>query len=460
LQSALAGRFVQVLNTTVGSTRRDSVIGTLPPAVAATARAAAWSGVVMADGSAQIARHDSVIVLPAALADSIRVVTTRLPNGAYIGMFDVDSQLVVFVPQRNGVPSKVFAIAFDAVSPMLVRFLAADPVLPRALTHGENVGGGIGSRVAMSGVTLAARGIDSSRFRSTAAMGSLFDDMTVEVMLAEGLAPTLIIGGLPGSPIPFVIGAVVLTLALLATMVVQLQQRDKLARLREDFVSGTSHELRTPLAQIRMFAETLRLGRVRTDDERRHALVVIEREARRLEHLVENMLHVSRTDRGALRLAVERVDVEAITAEIVSDFTPLADKAGVELRAERSGPVMAMMDTGAWRQIVLNLLDNAVRYGGRGAHVGVAVVADNERARLEVIDDGPGVPVGDRQRIWERFWRGEAGRAAGITGAGIGLATVRELVEAQGGECHLEERTARGSCFVVTLPLARTAAAP
>jgi signal transduction histidine kinase len=273
-------------------------------------------------------------------------------------------------------------------------------------------------------------------------------------MIAERLAPALIIGGLPASPLPFVIGAVVLTLSLLGALIVQLQQREKLARLREDFVAGTSHELRTPLAQIRMFAETLRLGRVRSEDERQHALTVIEREARRLEQMVENLLHVSRTDDAMLRLSLETGDVERMTAEIVADFKPLADKAGAQLHVVRSSPAFAKVDSGAWRQTVLNLLDNAVRYGGRNAHVSISVKADRKQVTLEVADDGPGVPAQDRARIWEPFWRGEAGRAAGVTGTGIGLATVRELVSAQGGECSVRDNVPRGAVFVVTLPLA------
>ena len=457
LQSSLANRFVQVLGVMPAPRAlRDSLAGALAPAPSYIAHAADWSADVV-DGRLRVIRYDTTVSVPVNVLDSLRVATARLQDGAYLGMVVIDRQLIVFVPTREGIASKMFSIRLGALSPALSRFLSNDPVLPRALTRGSKPGNDIGVTLSIGNVVLARRGIEQSPFESTESLGPMFAGMTVQVRLAERLAPMLIIGGVPKSRLPFFLIASALTIALIVVMVVQLRQRERLARLREDFVAGTSHELRTPLAQIRLFAETLRLERVRSEHERNRALVIIEREARRLEHLVENMLHVSRAERGTLRLAPEPLELGSATSEIVTDFVALAEKAGVSVRAATSARVVSRTDPGAWRQIVLNLLDNAVRYGGRGAQVNVVVDSVQDFARLSVSDNGPGVPVEDREKIWHRFWRGEAGRAAGMTVTGIGLATVSELVAAHGGKCSVHDAVEGGARFEVLLPLEREA---
>jgi signal transduction histidine kinase len=120
------------------------------------------------------------------------------------------------------------------------------------------------------------------------------------------------------------------------------------------------------------------------------------------------------------------------------------------LRIEGAESLSAQADPAAWRQIVLNLLDNAVKYGG--AAVTIRLAPDGGFLRLSVSDEGPGVPPDDRERIWKRFWRGDAARGAGVTGTGIGLATVRDLVTLHGGECWVEPADPQGARFVVRLP--------
>ena len=452
-QSAFASRFVQVLGIMpANASERDVRAASLPTAPANIAKAAAWSGSISDNGALQVERYDTTVAVPAALTDSVRAANGRLAAGAYLGMTIIDSQFIVFVPAANGSTPRMFSMTFAALQPMLARFINNDQVLPQTLTRGRKLGNDIGVTLSVGDRALVRRGIDKSRYYSREMLGPMFANITIDVQLAERLAPALIIGGLPASKLPFILLASALMVALLATMIVQLRQRERLARLREDFVAGTSHELRTPLAQIRLFAETLRLERVRTDAERNRALVVIEREARRLEHLVENMLHVSRAERGALRLAPEQLELGAATSEILADFAALADKAGVTVRMLPAPRAIAKADPGAWRQIVLNLLDNAVRYGGRGANVVVAIEVVGATARLTVSDNGPGVPVPDRERIGQRFWRGEAGRNAGVTGTGIGLATVRELVHEHGGTCKVGDAENGGAKFEILLP--------
>src|SRR6185295_9583161 len=146
---------------------------------------------------------------------------------------------------------------------------------------------------------------------------------------------------------------------LLFTALLQLRKERALARMRSEFVAGVSHELRTPLTQIRMFAETLLLDRVRSDDERRRSLSLIDQETRRLAQLVENVLQFSRGERGTLRITRRSVDVAAIVAGAVEACLPIAAARAVRIETAAAGTVMAAVDEDAVRQIVLNLLDNA-----------------------------------------------------------------------------------------------------
>src|SRR5439155_6161105 len=177
------------------------------------------------------------------------------------------------------------------------------------------------------------------------------------------IADKLVIGGLPRSQLPFVLGVLLLTAGLIVTALVQLRREYDLARLRTDFVSGVSHELRTPLAQIRMFGETLLLGRVRSETERRRSLEIIDQEARRLTHLVENLLHFSRSERQTHRVAPAPTWMAPLVRSVVEAFAPLATPRRARLRTDLAEGVVAAVDAEAFRQMLLNLLDNAVKYG-------------------------------------------------------------------------------------------------
>ena len=220
-------------------------------------------------------------------------------------------------------------------------------------------------------------------------------------------------------------------------------------RLRQDFTSSVSHELRTPLTQILLYGETLELGRARGEDARREAVGVIVQEARRLAHLVENVLHLSRAERRLVRVRPVPVPLAPALREIVERFASLAGADAVRIRTELDETLVALADLGALHQIVINLLDNAVKYGGRGA-ITVRTERRQGRVTIAIEDAGGGIPAGDRSRVWEPFVRLRSTDA--IPGSGIGLAVVRELVAAHGGACRVEDAPGGGSRFVVELP--------
>jgi signal transduction histidine kinase len=214
-----------------------------------------------------------------------------------------------------------------------------------------------------------------------------------------------------------------------------------------------SHELRTPLAQVRMFAETLLLGRVRSEDERQRSLQIVDQEARRLTHLVENILQFSRGERKAIRLAPVPIDVASQVREAVEAFAPVARARHVVVETVLDDDIVCMVDPAALRQILLNLLDNAVKFGPLGQTVNVALRRSGDRALIVVDDQGPGIPREHRARIWEPYQRLDSAVTAAVAGSGIGLAVVAQLVELHGGRAWAEAAPGIGARFVVEIPI-------
>ncbi len=284
-------------------------------------------------------------------------------------------------------------------------------------------------------------------------IGAVLGGMTAQITVKPEAAKTLVIGGFPRSRLPLVLGLLGLTIGLVLVAILQLRREAELGRLRADFVSGVSHELRTPLAQIRMFAETLLLGRVRNDEERERSLAIIVNESRRLTHQVDNVLLFSRSERQEMRLNPEPTDLGDAAAEVVETFTPLADAARSRMETQFAEGVVAEVDGVALRQALLNLLDNAVKYGPAGQVIQVGVSRlPGDVALLWVEDGGQGIPEDERDTIWEPYSRLARHRESAVAGSGIGLAVVRQIALRHGGSVRVEEGTGGGARFVLSLP--------
>jgi signal transduction histidine kinase len=339
---------------------------------------------------------------------------------------------------------------------LLVPALRRAPLLPPSLTGGTRLDSAVAYRVVTpSGTALVeSAAAPRSYFVASRLLPPMWGGLRVEVALRPSLAPRLVIGGLPRSRLPVVGALMAVTTVLVLTAAVQLRRERELARLREEFVAGASHELRTPLAQIRLFTETLRLGRVRTDAERDRSLEIIDQETRRLSHLVENLLYVSRSGRGMLTISPQTRDVASGLRDAVEAFGPIAAARRVNLAVDAPATLEGLIDADAFRQIVLNLLDNAVKYGPEGQTVAVRLAGHDGLLRLTVDDQGPGVPHADRHRIFERFVRLERDRDANTAGTGLGLALVRELAALHGGRAWTEEAPVGGARMAVEWPMA------
>jgi two-component system phosphate regulon sensor histidine kinase PhoR len=239
----------------------------------------------------------------------------------------------------------------------------------------------------------------------------------------------------------------------------------RLETVRRDFVANLAHELRTPVTSIRGYAETLAAG-VSDAATRDDFIAVIQRNAVRIGRLVDDLLVLQELDaRPPDALEGEPIELADVAAEVARTLGPQASAAGLRLEIEVPSGLRVLADPDGLERILLNLVDNAVKYGAGGEQVrivgrevgaGSAEGADELASggatiELAVEDQGPGIPEGEREHVFERFFRLDAGRTRERGGTGLGLAIVRDLARSMGGRVRVEAATPRGARFVVTL---------
>jgi two-component system phosphate regulon sensor histidine kinase PhoR len=226
-------------------------------------------------------------------------------------------------------------------------------------------------------------------------------------------------------------------------------------RIRRDFVANASHELRTPLTAIRGFAETLRDGAVRDEEAATRFLDIILKHTLRLQALVGDLAALSRAESPDHRLEVRAIDLNALVADVVGGLTTKASQRSVTLDFQRSGhPVRAIGSERGLDQVMVNLVDNAIKYTPEGTTVEVRVRETGDRARIEVHNPGPGITPAHQARIFERFYRIDEGRSRDVGGTGLGLAIVKHLMAKMGGDVGIESKPSQGVTFWVSLPRA------
>jgi two-component system OmpR family sensor kinase len=226
------------------------------------------------------------------------------------------------------------------------------------------------------------------------------------------------------------------------------KQRASEDRLRR-FLADASHELRTPLASIRGYAELFRIGAARDPADTDKAMRRIEAEAARMGVLVEDLLTLARLDevRDVIR---EEVDLARLAGDAVDDARATAPDREIDLRSH--GRALVAGDPHQLRQVLANLLRNALVHTPPGTPVEVSLGHDGPVTVLAVRDHGPGLPTDENDALFDRFWRAEHGRERGKAGAGLGLAIVAGIVAAHGGEVHAENAAGGGALFTVRLP--------
>jgi two-component system, OmpR family, phosphate regulon sensor histidine kinase PhoR len=221
--------------------------------------------------------------------------------------------------------------------------------------------------------------------------------------------------------------------------------------IRRDFVANASHELRTPVAAIRGAAETLLAGALAEPEGARHFVGMIARQAERLSQLTQDLLDLSRIESGQWPLQLGRVELDTLSRAVLDLHAERAAEKGLELSREVADGVAALADARALEQVLVNLVDNAVKYTPSGGRITIGAAREERGVLVTVADTGPGIDRHHLPRLFERFYRADPGRSRDQGGTGLGLAIVKHLVQAQGGEVGVESG-ASGSRFWVRLP--------
>jgi two-component system phosphate regulon sensor histidine kinase PhoR len=230
----------------------------------------------------------------------------------------------------------------------------------------------------------------------------------------------------------------------------------RLETVRRDFVANVSHELRTPVAVIRANAETLMAGAKDDPIVGPKLIDGLHRNAERLARILADLLDLSRLDAGQYRLEVASVTVKGVTEQSLTAVETQAQRRNVTVAVDVPDALTVKADPKALDQILVNLIDNGVKYTHADGHVWVQARESGDTVRIEVRDDGPGIADKHRERVFERFYRAEPSRSREAGGTGLGLSIVKHLVESMGGEVGVEPNAPRGSIFWLRLPRATT----
>ncbi|HVP66992.1 MAG TPA: ATP-binding protein [Anaeromyxobacteraceae bacterium] len=243
-------------------------------------------------------------------------------------------------------------------------------------------------------------------------------------------------------------------IGVVATLVV-LYREAYVARLQTDFVNKVSHDLRTPLTSIRMFVETLQMGRLPDPERQREALEIIALETGRLSSLITRLLDWARMESGKRTYDFENERVEPIVDAALRAVDPQRLQTGAEVVREVADDLPPVrVDRDAIVDALVDLLQNAFKYTGPEKRIVLRAQRSGPTVALSVVDNGPGIPGADQKRIFDKFYRGKDPLDRTIEGSGLGLAMVKHVVQAHGGRVGVASELGKGSTFTILLPSA------
>ncbi len=227
-----------------------------------------------------------------------------------------------------------------------------------------------------------------------------------------------------------------------------------LAKLKSDFVSNVSHELRTPLALIRLYAETLELGRISSSGKQQEYYEIIRKESERLTSLINNILDFSRIESGKKEYIFRETNVADLVRSTLESYRFEIEQNGFQFEQKIDNDLPPLwVDREAIARSLLNLVNNAVKYSSNEKYLGVNLYRHNSGVNLEVVDRGIGIPAKEQLKIFEKFYRVGDPLVHNTKGSGLGLSLVQHIVQAHGGEVAVESAPGKGSRFIITLPL-------
>ncbi len=234
-----------------------------------------------------------------------------------------------------------------------------------------------------------------------------------------------------------------------------------LARLKSDFVSNVSHELRTPLALIRLYAETLELGRITTPEKKHEYYRIIRKESERLTALINNILDFSRIEAGRKEYEFRQTDIADLVRNTLDSYRYQIEQQGFTFEESIASDLPPVrVDREAIARALVNLVNNALKYSDHEKFLGVKLYGANDAVKLEVVDHGIGITRREQSKIFEKFYRTEDPLVHNTKGSGLGLSLVRHITQAHGGEIVVESTPGKGSKFIMSLPLASATPQP
>jgi signal transduction histidine kinase len=228
----------------------------------------------------------------------------------------------------------------------------------------------------------------------------------------------------------------------------------ELAKLKSDIVSNVSHELRTPLALIRLYAETLELGRIPDDAKKLEYYKIVRKESERLTGLINNILDFSRIEAGRKEYDFRETDLPSLVRETLDSYHYQLEQNGFRYEERISNDVPPVrVDREAIARSLLNLVNNALKYSADDKYVAVNLYRESDSVKLNVIDHGIGIPRAEQHKIFDKFYRVCDPMCHDNKGSGLGLALVQHIVVAHGGTVSVESSPGKGSNFTISLPL-------
>src|SRR3989440_5985448 len=277
------------------------------------------------------------------------------------------------------------------------------------------------------------------------ALGIKFQGTSVEEMGQTWIRSSFIILGFLSL---MIIGGLALTKHMVS-------KEMAVAKLKSDFVSNVSHEVRTPLALIRLYAETLELGRITTKEKKHQYYRIIRKESDRLTALINNILDFSRIEAGHKQYEFRDTDIADLVRNTLDSYRYQIQQQGFALEEAIDSDLPAIrVDREAIARALVNLVNNALKYSQDEKYLGVKLYRDNGAVKLEVADHGIGIARRDQSKIFEKFYRAGDPLVHNTKGSGLGLSLVRHITDAHGGDIAVESTPGRGSKFILSLPLA------